>query len=328
MTPVLAPGKYMIPAHAYHADPCPEPSLSRSLAKLMLAGTPYHAWYEHPRLNPIPKEPPEDKFAIGTAAHAVMLHDDRSTIEVLDFPDYKKNDAKAARDAAKLAGKLPILEKNWDRVVTMVQSGRMQLANHADAQEAFDPEKGIGEETLVWTEEVDGITIWCRCKLDWRPYTGDIYFDYKTTGEYANPNSYGRTLTNVGHDFQAAFYGRGIRALGLSRRPKFKFIVQEDFAPHLLCSIELDSEAIELADRRVGTAMRRWAWCMKNNAWPGYIAKTVTIGVPGWAQDQQMAQEVAIGDMARERKVDPDLLALAMRMQAPPRVIEDDGLVF
>ena len=43
----------------YHADPAPEPSLSRSLAHTLLTRSPRHAWQAHPRLNPawLPDEP-------------------------------------------------------------------------------------------------------------------------------------------------------------------------------------------------------------------------------------------------------------------------------
>ena len=35
----------------YHADPCPTPSLSSGIARVLWANTPMHAWFKHPRLN-------------------------------------------------------------------------------------------------------------------------------------------------------------------------------------------------------------------------------------------------------------------------------------
>ena len=49
---ISEPGVYSLPDDAYHADPCPGPSLSSSVAKLMLDRSPLHAWHAHPRLNP------------------------------------------------------------------------------------------------------------------------------------------------------------------------------------------------------------------------------------------------------------------------------------
>ena len=41
-----------ISAEAYHADPAPEPSLSSSVAKILVNLSPAHARIAHPRLNP------------------------------------------------------------------------------------------------------------------------------------------------------------------------------------------------------------------------------------------------------------------------------------
>ena len=43
---------YDMTTDEYHADPCPEPSLSASIAETIWRESPNHARNEHPRLNP------------------------------------------------------------------------------------------------------------------------------------------------------------------------------------------------------------------------------------------------------------------------------------
>ena len=54
---VACPGVYQLDALAYHADPCPVPSLSAGVAHTLLTQSPLHAKYCHPRLT---AQPPEE----------------------------------------------------------------------------------------------------------------------------------------------------------------------------------------------------------------------------------------------------------------------------
>jgi hypothetical protein len=49
---VSTPGYHRINAEKYHADPCVVPSLSSSIAKILLRESARKAWFSHPRLNP------------------------------------------------------------------------------------------------------------------------------------------------------------------------------------------------------------------------------------------------------------------------------------
>ena len=48
----MKPGIYGMSEDCYHADPADAPSLSASIAKILIAETPLHAWTAHPKLNP------------------------------------------------------------------------------------------------------------------------------------------------------------------------------------------------------------------------------------------------------------------------------------
>ena len=70
----LGPGIHRVASETYHADLLrPEPTLSSSLARVVLNRSPLHAWTAHPRMNPA-YEPTERKtFDIGRAAHRAVL---------------------------------------------------------------------------------------------------------------------------------------------------------------------------------------------------------------------------------------------------------------
>jgi hypothetical protein len=312
MTAVTKPGVYDMSAEDYHADPCPVPSLSASVAKILIAQTPRHAWTAHPRLNPDFQREEDGAFDLGNAAHSLMLGDPKK-FAIVDFDDWRTKDAKSAREKARADGRIPMLAKHWTRVNRMVEVGRMQLAGHDDAFDAFT--NGKPEQTLVWEEH----GTWFRVRLDWLPDDRTKCFDdFKSTGS-ADPDAFQRVAYSVGHDVQAALYRRGIRAVFGIEKPRIRFIVQEIEEPFALSSIRLNDEAMDLGDYKVDKAVSRWRWCMNHGAWPAYPAVTCTIGPPAWHEGQVLAREEADAAIARQAGMKPgaDLLELALKFQAP-----------
>jgi hypothetical protein len=61
--------------------------------------SPWHAMWNHPRLNPAHEPKQQDNFDIGSAFHTMMLGKG-AEIEVFDFDDWRTKDAKEARSAA------------------------------------------------------------------------------------------------------------------------------------------------------------------------------------------------------------------------------------
>ena len=101
------PGVYAIAAEEYHQDPCPAPSLSASIANILLTQSPQHAWCAHPKLNPHYQREERETLDLGTAAHAYLLQGS-TDFEVIAAPDWRTTAAKKAREAARATGKVPI----------------------------------------------------------------------------------------------------------------------------------------------------------------------------------------------------------------------------
>lgn len=302
----MKPGVYTIPEPEYHADPAPEPSLSSSIAKLLVERSPRHAWAEHPRLNPAHVETNRKDFDLGHAAHALLL-EGRRNIAVVDADSFRTKEARAARDAAYEAGKTPLLTSQLEDVEVMVKVAEQQIKGHAEASVIF--RAGAPEQTLIWRER----DIWLRCRIDWWNPDDGYPADYKSTTD-AHPDAWQRRLFDLGYDMQAAFYMRGIRALGLHETPKFRFVVQETSPPYALSVVALTPAALALGEARVERAIEVWRWCITRDHWPGYPAQTCWVDAPAWKEMQWEADKMRREQAQEEGR---DFTEALLHWQAP-----------
>jgi len=262
----------------YVADPAPAPSLSASIAHLLLSRSPRHAWLAHPRLNPQWAPEEAENMDIGTIAHAMLLEGDKSRVVVIDAPDWRTNLAKAGRDAAREIGKLPILRHKMEGVEAMVEAARKAIKNAPEIAKAFAD--GKPEQTLVWQ---DG-EVYCRCRPDWLTDDGRLAIDYKTTQASAEPDAWGRgPMLSVGYDVQAGFGLRGIKALRKPRDCSFVFMVQEVEPPYAVSFVGLSPIFEDFVDRKVGAALEVWKFCLQTDTWPSYPSRIAWADPPPWA---------------------------------------------
>ena len=269
------PGIYTIPAAEYHADCCPAPSLSASIARTLLAQSPLHAWTEHPRLNPAYQAEESERFDLGNAAHAYIL-EGREGFAVIDADDWRTKAAQVARQAARAEGRTPLLASQWAEVQTMAAAVRRQLDAFEDRPRPLSA--GTPEQTLVWQDEGG---VWCRARLDWLHEDHRTVDDLKSTAASANPEAWSRTMYGAGADVQAAFYLRGLTTV-TGRDAAFRFVVVENFEPYALSVLTLAPEALALAERKVAVAIRDWRECLERNTWPAYPPVTCWIEAPPW----------------------------------------------
>jgi hypothetical protein len=279
----ITPGIHEMPWSVYLGDPCPEPSLSASIARMLCLDSPAHAREAHPRLNPQTIDEHGERLDIGTAAHALLL-EGSSAVAIIDAADFRSKAAKDARDAAYARGHTPLLAARWTEVQLMVAAAREQLARHVDGgAEMFT--NGWPEQTLIWQED----DVWCRARLDWlRPQAID---DYKTTGKSANPETWTRSLFYDGKDLQVAWYLRGLKVL-TGQDAVFRFAVQETYRPYALSVIALGPDALMLAEKKVLYALERWREARGRNEWTGYPRRTCYASLPptheSWWLEREM----------------------------------------
>lgn len=256
----MTPGFHRMTADEYHQDPTPEPSLSSSLAKMLLAESPRKVWYSHPRLNPAYEHDDDDKFDLGTAAHALLL-EGLDRMHVCEFDDWRTKAAKEQKAEARAMGKLPLLARHAEAVRKMVTIADAFAAESEIADFWLDAES---ETTCIWREP----GIWLRCRPDRITADRRVCMDYKSTTD-ASPDGFSRQLIRMGYHHQDAFYRRGIGAV-TGRPPTFVFLAQSVEPPHECTLHACDPALQEIADADIARAIDIWRESVTTGNWPSY----------------------------------------------------------
>ncbi|MGB0750181.1 MAG: PD-(D/E)XK nuclease-like domain-containing protein [Magnetospiraceae bacterium] len=296
---IIEPGIYDLPSEVYHADPVPGGSLSSSGARKLLiepfGGCPAKFKYER-------DNPPEPKahFDFGHVVHRLVLGKGEA-YSVIDAADWRGKATKEAGEAARAAGKVPILAKDFARCEAMAD----QVRKHDFAGALF--QAGKAEQSLFWRDDFTGVM--CRAMLDWLPEKGAIFADYKTCAD-ASPDAIAKALDNLGYYLQAAWYLEGIEALGIVENPTFLFVFQEKEPPHLVTVVQ--PEAGDLVWGRIVAKKARleFAKCLRDDHWPGYAEDVIKVGMPHYAHTRL------------EKADNRGAFQVAMDMQAPLNAAE------
>lgn len=259
-------------AEAYHAD---KTSISSTGLRALLApGCP--AQFKYDRDNP---QPPKREFDLGNAVHTAVLGEGHDIV-IVDYPDYKKLDARAARDAAYAEGKVPLLPKEKQQVDAMAKA----IREHPLAGPLFAPGTGVAERSLYWTDPATGVR--CRVRPDWlKEMPGlTLAVDFKTTKD-ANPEAVSRAIRDYSYHQQDAMYVDGIWAVLKPADVRFIFVFQSKTAPYLVTVRELTDQDRDIGRARNERALRLYADCVANDTWPdwtGPVTEIPQIGMPTW----------------------------------------------
>lgn len=286
-----------IPMADYVADPCVEPSLSASAIRNLVELSPLKAWQSHPRLGG--KANYSKASDAGSASHALVL-EGTSIIKVIAEAETAKGDkvvpkdwrlasTKAARDKIRASGKIPLLQHEAAEVYAMAK-----VAGEAIQEAVGD---GDAEVTIIWQEK-NGI--WCRARADYLAKPRDKpVVDYKTTKKSSNPAEWiRRSLFTDGYDVSAAWYLRGLEALG-EARPEYRFLVQEQNKPYDYGWVGLEEhcEAIHQIQPWIKKAIKVWGECLKSGNWPGYPKHVFYADAAAWRaiqiEESQLADELS-----------------------------------
>lgn len=282
----MKPGVYeSVSSELYHADDFGDtPSLSASMACILVNQSPAHARAAHPKLNPDYEAKDESKFDLGRASHALLLEGEANT-EVFDYDNWRTKDSQEDARLARQHGKTPMLRKDWVNCEAMVAAIRAELPKWPAEPPLFV--NGKPEQTMIWDE--NGVT--CRARIDWLHDDLSAIDDLKTTSRIARPEKWSRgPLYDHGADVQAALYLRGIRAL-TGATPAWRWCVVETAPPYALSVIRPGADVLALADAKVDKALAIWKACLKHNKWPAYPAEVFEAELPPWLESQWLERE-------------------------------------
>jgi hypothetical protein len=288
---------YDVSESDYRCDPCPLPSLTQSLVKILVERSPQHAWTAHPRLNPQFEYESDTKFDLGNIAHRLILGRGKE-IEVINFADWRSKAAQEARETAADEGRIAVLQHQFTQAVEMVEAARSQLKRHEDS-DAF--EGGRSEVMICWEED----EIWFRSLIDHVSDDLRTISDYKTSGMSMAPHLLGMRAEAAGWHIQAAFIARGLDAIdpaGAGRRI-YRFIGQETSKPHALTVMHMNNYWMTMGEKKVDAGIALWRPAVEHNYWRGYGTKAVIPDFPGFKEKQWLDRE-----LAGEFEPDPKLI--------------------
>ncbi|MES2636334.1 MAG: PD-(D/E)XK nuclease-like domain-containing protein [Pseudomonadota bacterium] len=219
-----------------------------------------------------------------------MTTDTNKLIEIA-----KQCGAKEARDAAFLAGNIPLLAKQYEPLQAMVKAAIEQIESCADLGN-IKLADGKGEQTILVTE--DDLKI--KMRLDWLSNDKKLIIDYKTT-DVQSPDQWIRSIVKMGYDMQAATYVGGVSLL-TGEEPKFVFAVQETTAPYAMYFVGIDTAMLEFGKMRVSRAVSIFRDCLKRGVWPIYDNRIRWPELKPWEEGEFLDKELHGQADAKEGK--------------------------
>lgn len=255
------------------------PALSSGILHTLITRTAAHAAYEQSVSGDATKA-----SDLGSAAHAILLEGSEACIVVCDFADWRKDEAKAKRDDARAAGKIPLLTAQMGEIRRMVDVARAYIEESPLAQEWAG---SMSERTAKWQE--NGLI--CKARFDRVSVKNDLIFDYKTCGGSVNPRDWNRHVIVNGYDIQAAFYQRGYKAIH-GREARFVWLAQETEPPYICCFMDMAPDFQAFADSRVSRGIGKWGQAIQTGKWSAYPKRVCSLDVPQWALSQEETESV------------------------------------
>jgi hypothetical protein len=265
----------------YHADPCASPSLSHSLAHVLIDQSPAHAYLVHPKLGGFRRDTTPE-MDHGKLIHALIL-EEGSSVDVIEADDWRTKAAKEARDVSRRAGRIPVLVHKYDLAKRAADNIRENLSR-----------KGIhfngdSEVAIEWTEPAQEGDVVCRCKIDHLILAGGIIYDVKTTSS-ADLKHCAQSVIDYGYDIQEAAYRRAVAEYrpDMAGALSFVFLFVETDPPYATTPAKLDGVFRELGERKWGRAVETFSRCLASDTWPDYTSGSgaVTLEAPGWIMAQ------------------------------------------
>lgn len=278
MTEPLQAFRLPVDETAYHQDPCESPSLSSSVAKVLLSKSPLHAHYIHPRLGNGEREQKKE-WDLGSLAHKLVLGKGRE-IAIIEADDYRSKAAQTARDEARAAGAIPALRKQYDNACVAAEAITARLRDIDGIVLS-----GESEVPIAWQERSNHGPIWCRGLIDHLVFDGDraVVYDFKTTRS-AHPAACARAVLQYRYDIQQAAYTSGVSRVWpkVAGRVDFVFLFAEMTAPFGVTPGRLDGVLREHGEDGWTKAVVDFGEALTFDQWPGYTSSIVTLEAPGW----------------------------------------------
>lgn len=260
MTTILGPGLHRgVSKDVYLSDPSDVPTLSSSIAGLLISRSPAHAFAAHPRLGGH-RSDPTAAMVNGTIIDSLLVGGDTELVES-PHEEYRSNEAKSWRDAVIASGKLPVKAKELRYARKAADEIRQNLADQGVVL------NGENQLTAVW--DVEGVR--CRGRFDHWLEESSTIIDIKTA-ENANPAKLGGKFVDFSYAIQWAAYVSAIETLRpeLAGRVQMLFAFCETEPPFAITIARPAGTMRALGEYQWRKAVRTWGECLTSKKWPCY----------------------------------------------------------
>jgi hypothetical protein len=300
---ILGRGVHDIPLRDYLADPCPQPSLRSSDIDTMLRQRPAHVRALHPRLTDDPKyaiRKATRRMDLGTVVHELVLGkgagfcviDPAQFLTKKGLPSKSKNtdEYRAARAEATAKG-LTVLDPAADAAAQRIAE---RIVKRLEVFLGKWPIADVTEQTLIWTETIDGAEVWCRTRPDiFVPELG-LVVDLKTCGTGLGEDELQRTMSHDDGAFfiQTAWQQRGAVQLFpelAGRIDPLTHIFAETEPPYEPRPVDASAIALQEAKLRCLRAVERFAACLAADDWPAWARTSIQPAT--WLESKWLQQE-------------------------------------
>lgn len=259
--------------------------LSPTIAKVLLARSPLHAWDEH-RLGGGAERESSSEMDVGKVCEKLLLGVGPEIV-ALQFENYKTKAAQAARAEAEAARKLPILAHQQRHYDELIEAWGDQL--RARGIEF----RGRSQVTLTWTNPDSGVP--CKGILDHLivDETSGIIYDLKSCTD-ASDDATDRAIVKFGYDIQHAAYleGANLTYPHLAGAFKVLFIFAETWRPWAINVRPFAGSMAELGEHKWQRACRTWGLCLERNKFHGYEQGN-PVEAKTWQLEDNMTKQIA-----------------------------------
>lgn len=302
--PALAGNKILVSlsAEAYHADPCATPSLSASIAHMIVSLSPAHARERHPRLGRY--QPTEDDASEakqkGSILHALLLGEEHR-VAVVDVESWRTKDARTLRASLLAERKIAVKRSEYAEAIVTANAIAKGLAEAGISLDTSERPDSAAEATLLWVDTVadTGEQVQCRGRTDYLEIFGGgpdegcaQIIDLKFVAS-AHPDAVAQSIYRYGYDIQRTAYVRALETIRpeLAGRVDFLFLFCEPSPPYAVTPVRLAGDYKAMGEARWDQALASWARCMSSGQWPDYRRtpdRQLYVSPPQWALNRAM----------------------------------------
>lgn len=261
------------------------PTLNPGIAHKLVAESPLHAWMAHPMLGGADADDTESTQD-GSIIHELVFGGDG--IGTLDHENFRSKDARESAEVARSLGLIPVLRHKLPEYSTAAAAIRRAIEHHGLVLD------GESEPSFVWREDTRCGKVEVRCRMDHLRESHAQIIELKTIRD-ASLRSCQRAIHDHGYDIQMAAQMRAFARWKppLAGRIDFVWVFAEIKPPYAVTPLRPCGSLKTIGERRWERAVERWAWCRKNNNWPGYVDRIETVQPLPWALTEELTADGA-----------------------------------